>query len=266
MPQAAGILLLAALIPVAAGALPPADFTYFPDHPRPAEAVVFEATYDPDVAYRSWNFGDGTPTQENIRIPQHAFAHAGRYTVILTVKDSQGLPNQTSRLVSVSEPGPPVADFTVTVQSGSRVSFQDLSTDPDDNIVTWIWDFGDGVRHAESSLLGQTITRAAQHAYGAPGSYTATLTVEDADGNRSQKSRTLSVMEGASTPASGYAPMGTSPSLPPQNTASPLFGQILNPPGSQEYQNEKVVEWVFKFAIAVFVLIGAIALIARKFR
>ncbi len=271
MPWIAGVLLLAVLVPAVAAALPPvANFTYSPERPRPGEGIVFNDTStDPDepfdsIAYRSWNYGDGTPSRENVRIDQHAFTKAGRYLVVLTVKDTTGLMGQTSRLVVVSEPGPPTADFTFSV-SGGLVYFRDLSTDPDNNIVTWIWDFGDGIRRVESALLGQTITRSAQHSYGAPGSYTVTLTVEDADGNRSQKSSTVSVMD-ASTPASGYVPVGSSPSLLPQNTASPLFGQVLNVPGSQEYVNEKVVEWVFKFAIAVFILIGIIALIARKFR
>jgi PKD repeat protein len=69
---------------------------------------------------------------------------------------------------------PPEADFDWDPEipdEGSLVSFFDLSTDPDDDIVSWSWTFGDG---DTSTLQDPT------HAYGHGGSYNVTLTVTDA--------------------------------------------------------------------------------------
>jgi PKD repeat protein len=53
------------------------------------------------------------------------------------------------------------------------------TTDPDNNIVSYVWDFGDPLSGGNSAT-GVT----AAHTYnGAPGVYTATLTVTDAQGN-----------------------------------------------------------------------------------
>ena len=65
------------------------------------------------------------------------------------------------------------ADFTSNTTSGPSplvVSFQDTSTTTAGSITSWAWDFGDG---ATSSQANPT------HTYGAPGTYTVTLTVTD---------------------------------------------------------------------------------------
>lgn len=63
----------------------------------------------------------------------------------------------------------------ITSQHGPRdtVSFRDLSTDPENDIVSWSWDFGDGTTSTEQNPV---------HAFPAPGAYTVALTVTDALG------------------------------------------------------------------------------------
>jgi PKD repeat protein len=71
------------------------------------------------------------------------------------------------------QPTPPTADFTATPISGPAplaVQFSDASTG---SPTSWSWDFGDGTGSNE---------RNASHTYSAPGSYTVTLTVRNADG------------------------------------------------------------------------------------
>jgi PKD repeat protein len=58
---------------------------------------------------------------------------------------------------------------------GAAVTFRNLSTDLDDGIVTYAWEFGDGATSAEISPT---------HTYAAPGTYPVTLTVTDAAGNQ----------------------------------------------------------------------------------
>ena len=50
--------------------------------------------------------------------------------------------------------------------------------------VSWSWDFGDG-----STDDGETVT----HDYAAPGDYTITLTVENADGDEDTASESITV-------------------------------------------------------------------------
>ena len=70
---------------------------------------------------------------------------------------------------------PPVAKLTMTL-GGSTANFNaSTSTDADSAISGFAWDFGDGQRVAGGSAL-QT------HTYAAPGTYTATVTLTDADG------------------------------------------------------------------------------------
>jgi PKD repeat protein len=72
---------------------------------------------------------------------------------------------------------PPTAQIslnTTTVKVGEEASFSAAgSTDPDNNIVSYEWDFGDG-----NTASGMTAT----HSYSQLGHYTAKLTVRDGDG------------------------------------------------------------------------------------
>ena len=78
---------------------------------------------------------------------------------------------------------PPVPAIAVDRSAGPRpvtVNFSGAgTTDPDNNIISYAWNFGDPLS-GSNSATGVT----AAHTYnGAPGVYTATLTVTDAQGN-----------------------------------------------------------------------------------
>jgi PKD repeat protein len=64
--------------------------------------------------------------------------------------------------------------------------FTDQSSDPDNDIQSWFWDFGDG---ATSSSRNPT------HAYSHSGSFTVTLTVRDKAGNIATVQKTINVQE-----------------------------------------------------------------------
>jgi PKD repeat protein len=66
---------------------------------------------------------------------------------------------------------PPTADFTYSIND-LTVDFTDTSNDPDGNIVSWLWDFGDG---------NTSTAQNPSHTYAAYGTYTVTLTVTDDD-------------------------------------------------------------------------------------
>ncbi|MBD8078372.1 PKD domain-containing protein [Cellulosimicrobium arenosum] len=78
----------------------------------------------------------------------------------------------------------------------ATVTFHDTTTDPDDDVVAWAWDLGDG-----TSSTAQTPT----HTYAAPGTYPVTLTVTDAAGRTSSTTRPQTVVGPPAVAATGPA-------------------------------------------------------------
>ena len=83
------------------------------------------------------------------------------------------------------EPSPPVANFNYSL-SGLEVSFNNLSTDADNDISGYLWDFGDG----NSSTLASPV-----HTYADYGTYNVTLTVTDEAGHSSVTNQAVNVEE-----------------------------------------------------------------------
>jgi hypothetical protein len=84
-------------------------------------------------------------------------------------------------------PAPLKAEFAGDYQSGiipHEARFNDLSTG---NIVSWLWDFGDGETSTELTPL---------HTYESAGNYTVKLTVTDSNGNISTETKENFVIAG----------------------------------------------------------------------
>jgi PKD repeat protein len=77
--------------------------------------------------------------------------------------------------------GAPVARFSA-VCAALRCDFTDQSTD-DESISTWDWSFGDGATATDKNPF---------HLYAAPGTYSVTLTVHDAQGASDAESQQVS--------------------------------------------------------------------------
>jgi PKD repeat protein len=122
-----------------------------------------------NISSYTWNFGDGgTGSGASV---SHSYASAGTYTVTLTVRDSGGLSDTDTAVVSVSN-RPPTANAgpDKTGTPGSAVTLSGSGSDPDGTVTSYTWNAGDGATGS-----GTTIT----HAYANPGTYTATFTVRD---------------------------------------------------------------------------------------
>ena len=158
---------------------PTATFTATPPTGNAPLSVFLDATAstDPDgqiVSY-VWDFGDGTTGTGDTTT--HIFTNAGTYNVQLIVTDDSAA-SDTFLVTIIVNPGvgnqAPVATFTATPTVGAPpllVSFDaTASNDPDGQIVSYIWDFGDGT-------TGTGVTAA--HTYNAVGTYTAQLIVTD---------------------------------------------------------------------------------------
>jgi len=132
-----------------------------------------------------WNFGDNTTS--SLPNPIHLYTTSGTYTVTLTVANAAGS-NSASDAVKI-DPVPPVADFAFTV-TGHQANFVDRSTG---NPSSWSWSFGDGGTSTQQNPI---------HIYPTAGSYTAMLTVTNADGSNS-KSQVV-VIEAGTAPKAAF--------------------------------------------------------------
>jgi len=174
-------------------AYPKANFTYSPERPRVGELVTFDASAStPEggtiISYE-WDFGD-TFTGSGM-IVDHAYAAVGVYNVTLTVTDSEGLSDTTSKLVTVL--GYPKADFTyspVLPLENETVTFDASASTPDGGSIVWYyWEFDDG------SLPVNTTDTVTTHGFGHYGVYNVTLTVMDSEGLTDSESKFVTVID-----------------------------------------------------------------------
>ena len=162
-------------------------------------------------------FGDGnTVGPQASATASHGYA-AGRWTATVTVTDDQGATATASTTIVVSEPAgnvAPTARVTVNPANGTAPlkvhANANASSDPDGQIVSYRFEFGDG------ATAGPQSSPSAQHTYAA-GSWTLKVTVTDNGG--ATASATASVVVGAATanrppsaalavePSSGIAPL-----------------------------------------------------------
>lgn len=180
---------------------PTASFVFSPTSPKVGEKVNFNASgsTDPDgsiVSYQ-WDFGDGR--SDSGETVTHKYKNAGTFAVVLVVQDNSGNRGSTSQTVSVTEGNSPTASFlyspTNPAENETIYFNASESEDPDGDIVSYDWDFGDGIAGA-----GKTVT----HQYGSSGSYTVLLKVTDDDGNIDTASQTISVGDNQNPVASFF--------------------------------------------------------------
>ncbi|TLZ66760.1 MAG: PKD domain-containing protein [Methanobacteriota archaeon] len=141
-------------------------------------AVGFDASASTDnlgIASHAWDFGDGMAGSGITAT--HAYSTPGTYTATLTVTDRSGNADAASVTITVRDTVAPTARG-----SGDRVAdegqplFFDASASSDNvGIASYRWDFGDN-----STVSTQA---AVTHVYSRPGTYSASLTVTDAEGN-----------------------------------------------------------------------------------
>ena len=172
---------------------PVASATATPQQGTAPLTVNFNASAtDPenDSLSYSWDFGDNT--SGNNASATHVYANTGTYTAILTVTDSANNTDTVSLTITVSQNvnQPPVANAAVTPLQGStplNVSFNASgSTDPENDTLTYSWDFGDGNASNEATTT---------HTYPNAGTYTVVLTVTDTAGNSHTATKTVTVTD-----------------------------------------------------------------------
>jgi len=129
-------------------------------------------TGDPTILYR-WSFGDGASS--SITNPQHSFASAGVYTIVVTATNAAGS-NAVSQILTVYSR--PVVLLTATspgwLGQFTAYTVTVSTTPPGDTSITTLFNFGDG-----ATGVGVTQT----HQYAAAGLYTAIITASNLAGS-----------------------------------------------------------------------------------
>jgi len=138
------------------------------------------------VSYR-WDFDDGTTAET--ATAAHTFEEKGFYNVVLTVTDTTGLIGSTTKAIRALN-RIPHADFRISPFGAPRdypVQFDaSESYDPDGKIVSYLWDFGDGMTD-EGMNVEHIFPRQQTE-------YLVTLTVVDEDGAINNSVRTVVVL------------------------------------------------------------------------
>jgi PKD repeat protein len=182
---------------------PRAKFTFAPTSPKEGEDVQFDASTSLDcppsatsesqcyiggesLTYK-WHFSDGGGG--GWMRDWYRFAKAGTYTVTLTVTNSRGKSDSTSKFITVGEGAQPTASFVVSPTDpaiGTAVFFNASASKAaaGRSIVGYTWDFGDG-----GTASGVTTS----HAYGAARTYNVTLKVTDDFGKTATSTLSLTV-------------------------------------------------------------------------
>jgi PKD repeat protein len=120
-------------------------------------------------------------------VVSHTYSKMAVRTVTLTVTDDDGSYSQDTCLVRIiNHPPEAEAGADQTVQLDQSVTFDGTgSTDPDGEIVSYDWDFGDG----QSCGYGPGPV----YTYSELGTFTVTLTVTDNDGKAATDTMTVTV-------------------------------------------------------------------------
>jgi parallel beta-helix repeat protein len=167
---------------------PVADFRYSPSNPTTQNVIQFtdkSTDIDGYIVSWLWDFGDGTNSIDSN--PIHRYVDKGRYNVTLTIYDESGGKNITIQSIEVLNIKP-VVSFEYSPPSPTdlqTVTFNDKSSDVDGFIISWFWNFGDGITSTAQNPV---------HQYSDNGLYIVTLSAVDNDREANEVSKQISVL------------------------------------------------------------------------
>jgi uncharacterized repeat protein (TIGR01451 family) len=167
-------------VPVSFDTLAPTievEVAHTPGHIVVSDTVLFTATASTDgtpLSYQ-WDLDDGA-SGAGLHA-SHTYTRDGAYTVVFTATDGCGYHGVASATVTVSPPdlvaGFDYAPKPADIMAGDAVTFSEASTTDGPDIVSWLWDFGDGETSTEQHPV---------HTYTEVGTHTVSLEVIDALG------------------------------------------------------------------------------------
>lgn len=177
------------------------------------DPVLFDASTSKDqspqgeIVRYEWDLGADGTYEESTTCPTftHSYADDGTYKVRLRVTDDDGSTALSNSITVEVDNRPPTSAFDWTPSlpdDAIKVEFADRSTDPDGEVVSWCWDFGD---------RSTSTTKSPGHQFPDDGIYTVTLVVQDDDGKKTSYSQEIPV--GNAPPVAAFTVSSSSPQV-----------------------------------------------------
>ena len=150
---------------------------------------------DGTISSYEWDFGD-SETATGATPPAHTYTTSGLKTIKLTVTDNEGAVGIATRQVLINTA--PTADFTAT-PNGNVVAFNaSTSTDPENNISSYGWNWGDGTNPVSGTNPARNKT------FASSGTYNVTLTVTDTGGLTNSVTKPVTVAAANRPPVAAF--------------------------------------------------------------
>ncbi|MGZ5280719.1 MAG: PKD domain-containing protein [Bacteroidia bacterium] len=150
-----------------------ADFSVTPTSGCSPLIVSFKNLSSGAATYL-WRLGNGN--NSTLKDPGAIYSIPGTYTVTLIAKDASGNVDSIVKKDIITVFANPVANFKVDVSKGCApltVAFTDLSKKGSHDIISWLWDFGDG---------NTSTNQHPKNTYTLTGNFDVTLIVKDKNG------------------------------------------------------------------------------------
>ncbi|WP_370078175.1 PKD domain-containing protein [Streptacidiphilus sp. MAP12-16] len=145
--------------------------------------------WNTQVTSYAFDFGDGSaPVVSTSPTASHVYTTTGGHNVTVTATMASGATHSGGAPLQVAAPAQLIPALTLSRQSGMTVLANAGNTTDAWNLANTTVNFGDGT--IPVSFGPGTFTN---HTYAKPGTYTATLTVVDADGQSAMVTQTISV-------------------------------------------------------------------------
>jgi PKD repeat protein len=186
--------------------LPPIAECNGPYSGKPNSAIYFSSSgsFDPngDPLEYYWSFGNGESSSETS--PSILYSESGTYSVTLTVTDhdlesstdtttciikdptpkstpssSRVLPPPNEKPVAMIE-GPSIGEIGISILFSSNGSY-----DPEGGVITYRWDFGDGITSIEENPT---------HIFADAGTYEVILTIYDEEGKKDTYNTEITIL------------------------------------------------------------------------
>ncbi|HEX3047611.1 MAG TPA: PKD domain-containing protein [Bacillota bacterium] len=175
-------------------------------------AVTFQLTSVYSLSEITWNFGDGSPDQYGGTTVTHTYSSPGSYNAIVTAVCDDDIYAEAGQKITVMVANhPPSVVLTASPTSGLvplTVNFTAYANDPDGDVMSYTWDFGDG-------SPGEWGRATMSHIYQNAGTYNARVTVRDEKGGSASAQQTITtrvnhppaIITLAAGPPTGKAPL-----------------------------------------------------------
>ena len=152
--------------------------------------VNLSASFEGSPEEFFWEFGDGADATTTAPSSSHEYAQSGNYTVNVTARkgDKESVASAQVTIEQIEQ----TATLTATPTSGPApltVQFSSTLSGENPAGVTEEYDFGNGIRAGPGASV--------RHTYQDPGTYQATVTITDNDGQTAAESVTITVGEPA---------------------------------------------------------------------